>query len=138
MKIKVSDIKKIVIPSIIIILLFSLIFTLITKNQIDNYSKIYNERIEEIIGQIKESYPDTDEKEIINIIQNKDRKSEGKDLLKKYGYYEDSIYLESIENELNKTIIINVIVVASLGILIMIVGLVYAHNQNKNIEEINS
>ncbi len=136
MKIRISDLRKIIIPCLIVIILFCIISCIITKKQLDKYNKIYNYNIECIIGEIKESYPNVDEKAIIDILQNKDASKEGKDLLKQYGY-EDMDYIESLNEQKNLSVTINIIVIIAFGLTITFIILMYIARQNKKIEEIN-
>lgn len=134
--IKISDLKKIIIPCLIVIILFCIISYIITKKELDKYNEIYNYNIECIIGEIKQSYPNVDEKAIIDILQNKDFSKEGKDLLKQYGY-ENMDYIESLNEQKNLSVTINIIVIIAFGITITFIILVYIARQNKKIEEIN-
>ncbi len=137
MKITKKNIKKIIFPSIIVIFIFIAIFLSVSKKQYNELNEIYNSNIEQIIGKIKEIYPDLDEKDIIEILQNKDYKKEGQKLFEKYGYTEDMQYIESLNQKIQVNIIINVVIIIVFGICIIYVCLKYVSNQNEQIEEIN-
>ncbi len=134
--IKISDLKKIIIPCLIVIILFCVISFIITKKELDKYNEIYNYNIECIVGEIRESYPNVDEKAIINILQNKDFSKQGKDLLKQYGY-ENMDYIESLNEQKRLTVTINILVIIAFGLTITFIILLYIARQNKKIEEIN-
>ena len=137
MKITKKNIKKIIFPSIIVIFIFIAIFLSVSKKQYNELNEIYNSNIEQIIGKIKETYPDLDEKDIIEILQNKDYKKEGQKFFEKYGYNEDMQYIESLNQKIQVNIIINVVIIIVFGICIIYVCLKYVSNQNEQIEEIN-
>lgn len=137
MKITKKNIKKIIFPSIIVIFIFIAIFLSVSKKQYNELNEIYNSNIEQIIGKIKETYPDLDEKDIIKILQNKDYKKEGQKFFEKYGYNEDMQYIESLNQRIQANIIINVVIIIVFGICIIYVCLKYVANQNEQIEEIN-
>ena len=137
MKITKKNIKKIIFPSIIVIFIFIAIFLSVSKKQYNELNEIYNSNIEQIIGKIKETYPDLDEKDIIEILQNKDYKKEGQKFFEKYGYTEDMQYIESLNQRIQVNIIINVVIIIVFGICIIYVCLKYVSNQNEQIEEIN-
>ena len=137
MKITKKNIKKIIFPSIIVIFIFIAIFLSVSKKQYNELNEIYNSNIEQIIGKIKETYPDLDEKDIIEILQNKDYKKEGQKFFEKYGYTEDMQYIESLNQKIQVNVIINVVIIIVFGICIIYVCLKYVSNQNEQIEEIN-
>ena len=137
MKITKKNIKKIIFPSIIVIFIFIAIFLSVSKKQYNELNEIYNSNIEQIIGKIKETYPDLDEKDIIEILQNKDYKEEGQKFFEKYGYTEDMQYIESLNQKIQVNVIINVVIIIVFGICIIYVCLKYVSNQNEQIEEIN-
>ena len=137
MKITKKNIKKIIFPSIIVIFIFIAIFLSVSKKQYNELNEIYNSNIEQIIGKIKEIYPDLDEKDIIEILQNKDYKKEGQKFFEKYGYTQDMQYIESLNQKIQVNIIINVVIIIVFGICIIYVCLKYVSNQNEQIEEIN-
>ena len=108
MKITKNDFKKIIFPSIIVIIVFCIIFVLIMKNQFNKYNQIYNSNIEMMVEKIKENYPNTDEKEIIKILQSEENILNGQNILAKYGYSEDMAYLDSLKKEMNLNICKNI------------------------------
>ena len=138
MKIRKSDISRIILPCSILIIVFCIIFMVVTKRQFDVYNKIYNDKTESIIGVIKEKYPDVDDKAIIEIIQNDDFQAKGKDFLSNYGYDGNELnYLASLKSQMNKNTIINITCIVIFGIAIMSVGMIYSAKQNKKISKID-
>ncbi len=138
MKIRKSDINRIILPCSILIIVFCVIFIFVTKRQFDVYNKIYNDKTESIIGIIKEKYPDVDDKAIIEVIQNYDFQEEGENILSNYGYDGNELnYLESLKSQMNKNTIINITCIVLLGIAITSVGIIYSMKQNKKISKID-
>ena len=136
MKLTKTDIKKIIFPSLLVIILFIAIFLMIMNTQYNSLKQIYNSNIQQIVGKIKEEYPDVDETDIIEILQSKENKEEGKEIFEKYGYTEDINYIEQVNDKIRNSTIINISVIVALGISIIYIGLRYANTQNKKVEEI--
>ena len=115
---KNKTIKKYIL-SLIILLIFnvSLIFIL-NRYEYKMYTKNYNDKINSIISNIKNKYPNIEESDIIEIINNEE---DSEDILSKYGI--DSIwewtgydvndntitvYMKRIREKLNSDIIITI------------------------------
>lgn len=91
---KNKNLKNLIIPMIIITILTSIIITIITYNQYKKLTIILNEKIAEIVGVIKQTNPEVDSREIIEVL-NKNAKGNsfetGKDILFQYGIKIDKI-----------------------------------------------
>lgn len=99
-----------------------------------NYSKSINIFVNGVVSIIEETYPDINEEELINIINNK--KVESSKLLKKYGFVESDIsYLESVKKIYNKNLVINLSLFSVFGV-ISLGYLIYKRSKNK--KEINN
>ena len=136
MKLTKTDIKKIIFPSLLVIILFIAIFLMIMNKQYNSLKQIYNSNIQQIVGKIKEEYPNVDENDIIEILQSKENEEEGKEIFEKYGYTEDINYIEQINDKIRNSTLINISIIVVLGISIIFIGLRYANTQNKKVEEI--
>ena len=126
---KNKTIKKYIL-SLIILLIFnvSLIFIL-NRYEYKTYTKNYNNKINTIISNIKNKYPDIEESDIIEII-NSEQDSE--DILSKYGI--DSITKNDKVN--NKLRIISLIIIITFDSLIILIFYLYDKNKSKKIKEI--
>lgn len=126
---KNKTIKKYIL-SLIILLIFnvSLIFIL-NRYEYKMYAKNYNDKINTIISNIKNKYPDIEESDIIEII-NSEQDSE--DILSKYGI--DSITKNDKVN--NKIRIISLIIIITFDSLIILIFYLYDKNKSKKIKEI--
>ncbi len=126
---KNKTIKKYIL-SLIILLIFnvSLIFIL-NRYEYKMYAKNYNDKINSIISNIRNKYPDIEESDIIEII-NSEQDSE--DILNKYGI--DSITKNDKVN--NKIRIISLIMIITFDSLIIFIFYLYDKNKSKKIKEI--
>ena len=126
---KNKTIKKYIL-SLIILLIFnvSLIFIL-NRYEYKMYTKNYNDKINSIISNIKNRYPNIEESDIIEIINNEE---DSEDILSKYGI--DSI---TKNNKLNNNIkIISLIIIITFDSLIILIFYLYDKNKSKKIKEI--
>lgn len=126
---KNKTIKKYIL-SLIILLIFnvSLIFIL-NRYEYKMYTKNYNDKINSIISNIKNKYPDIEESDIIEIINNEE---DSDDILSKYGI--DSITKNDKVN--NKIRIISLIIIITFDSLIILIFYLYDKNKSKKIKEI--
>lgn len=126
---KNKTIKKYIL-SLIILLIFnvSLIFIL-NRYEYKMYAKNYNDKINSIISNIKNKYPNIEESDIIEIINNEE---DSEDILSKYGI--DSITKNDKVN--NKIRIISLIIVITFDSLIILIFYLYDKNKSKKIKEI--
>ena len=93
------------------------------------YTKNYNDKINSIISNIKNKYPDTEESDIIEIINSEE---DSEDILSKYGI--DSITKNDKVN--NKIRIISLIIIITFDSLIILIFYLYDKNKSKKIKEI--
>ena len=126
---KNKTIKKYIL-SLIILLIFnvSLIFIL-NRYEYKMYTKNYNDKINTIISNIKNKYPDIEESDIIEIINSEE---DSEDILSKYGI--DSITKNDKVN--NNIKIISLIIIITFDSLIILIFYLYDKNKSKKIKEI--
>ena len=126
---KNKTIKKYILSLIILLILnISLIFIL-NRYEYKIYTKNYNDKINSIISNIKNKYPDTEESDIIEIINSEE---DSEDILSKYGI--DSITKNDKVN--NKIRIISLIIIITFDSLIILIFYLYDKNKSKKIKEI--
>ena len=130
--------KKVTIPIIVLSIIMIVISSMILKNKEQEYQKIVNESIAEIVGKIKEEYPNVKEEEIIKILnESNEGKSEGQKVLQKYGInIKENSAIEAMENQEQEITIINVVSIGVSVILLLIIVNIYYHSRNKKIQEI--
>lgn len=128
--------KKVTIPIIVLSIIMIVISSMILKNKEQEYQKIVNESIAEIVGKIKEEYPNVKEEEIIKIL-NESASSKGENTLQKYGInIKENPAIEAMENQEQEIMIINVVSIGVSVILLLIIVNIYYHSRNKKIQEI--
>lgn len=128
--------KKVTIPIIVLSIIMTVISSMILKNKEQEYQKIVNESIAEIVGKIKEEYPNVKEEEIIKIL-NESASSKGENTLQKYGIdIKENPAIEAMENQEQEIMIINVVSIGVSVILLLIIVNIYYHSRNKKIQEI--
>ena len=128
--------KKVVITGLILILISSLTIFIVLTIQYKNYEKIVNLTISNLIDEIMEKYPETDEQELIRII-NSENQEQKDEVLSKYGYTNNISYIKELENSMNTSIRINIAIIVLLGVISIIVALIYTNKRDKNLRSIN-
>lgn len=128
--------KKVVITGLILILISSLTIFIVLSIQYKNYEKIVNLTISNLIDEIMEKYPETDEQELIRII-NSENQEQKDEVLSKYGYTNNISYIKELENSMNTSIRINIAIIILLGVIAIIVALIYTNKRDKSLRSIN-
>lgn len=128
--------KKVVITGLILILISSLTIFIVLTIQYKNYEKILNLTISNLIDEIMEKYPETDEQELIRII-NSENPEQKDEVLSKYGYTNNILYIKELENSMNTSIRINIAIIILLGVIAIIVALIYTNKRDKSLRSIN-
>lgn len=128
--------KKVVITGLILILISSLTIFIVLTIQYKNYEKIVNLTVSNLIDEIMEKYPETDEQELIRII-NSENQEQKDEVLSKYGYTNNILYIKELENSMNTSIRINIAIIILLGVIAIIVALIYTNKRDKSLRSIN-
>ena len=103
---KETSLRKIIIIGISIIAIFLVIFFIFIKAQYRAYSKDINDKINIIISQVIEQYPEIKEEDILEIINSKEEPPEN--ILQKYGYEEDVANIKEIRITMEHNITQNI------------------------------
>ena len=128
--------KKVVITGLILILISSLTIFIVLTIQYKNYEKIVNLTVSKLIDEIMKKYPETDEQELIRII-NSENQEQKDEVLSKYGYTNNISYIKELENSMNTSIRINIAIIVLLGVIAIIVALIYTNKRDKSLRSIN-
>ena len=128
--------KKVVITGLILILISSLTIFIVLTIQYKNYEKIVNLTVSKLIDEIMEKYPETDEQELIRII-NSENQEQKDEVLSKYGYTNNISYIKELENSMNTSIRINIAIIVLLGVIAIIIALIYTNKRDKSLRSIN-
>jgi len=126
--------KKIIILSIILNIIFVSLFILINKQEYMSYIRNYNNKINIICNNIKEKYPDLSDSEIIEIVTLNEDDS---NFIRKYGYdlNNDNIIKEN-DNSFIKYIIIEVVIFILNLCIVLFLYLNHNRRKDKDIKEI--
>lgn len=127
--------KKSIIISIVVILIWSSIFTLFNLYQYRVYTNNFNNKIDQIVTKIATEYPDIQKSDVIEILNSKENTNGN--ILKEYGIdlKKESIVMEN-DKYSNMFIILNVGILILLGLSLLIVFLKYNKSKDKKLKEI--
>ena len=127
--------KKYIIFTIVVFAIFMIILAIVNHIQYSSYNRNSNLAINQIINNIKKSYPEADINEIIQILNSDNL--EQTDFLKEYGINIDKdTAVLSNQQDSKLFIIINCSILLTLLIVIICIFVKYNKNQNKKISEI--
>ena len=126
---------------LILILLILAVGTnaIILSNSYNLQVQAYNESVYELIGVIKENYPDISDEEIIIMLNGKDNNTYleiGKELAQKYGITENDSAIVKLEETQSNTIIYSSAVIGILILAIIVIWLVNRMIQKRKIDGI--
>ena len=127
--------KKYIIFTIVVFAIFMIILAIVNHIQYSSYNRNSNLAINQIINNIKKSYPEADINEIIQILNSDNL--EQTDFLKEYGINIDKdTAVFSNQQDSKLFIIINCSILPTLLIVIICIFVKYNKGQNKKISEI--
>lgn len=127
--------RKTIILGIIVIMLSTGIFWVINNIQYRKYLKIANAKIDNIISQVIEKYPDITEEEVLEILKNNETPESS--VLEKYGYTPDISYIKTLGEQIETNKKQNIALVIIFGTVSLGIYLIYVITQEKKIAEIN-
>ena len=130
--------KKLVISILIATILIIILNSIITIKQYEKCQNKVNIVIANIVGKIKEKYPEVEEGEIISILNmDKDALKVGYNVLKKYGINANEIsVIEGLEKQEKEMVKSNIISMILLLVLIIIILFVNEKQKDKKIKDI--
>ncbi len=127
--------RKTIILGIIVIMLSTGIFGVINNIQYRKYLKIVNAKIDNIISEVIEKYPDITEEELLEILKNNETPESS--VLEKYGYTPDISYIKTLGEQIETNKKQNIAFVIIFGTVSLGIYLIYVITQEKKIAEIN-
>ena len=127
--------RKTIILGIIVIMLSAGIFWFINNIQYRKYLKIVNAKIDNIISQVIEKYPDITEEEVLEILKNNETPESS--VLEKFGYTPDISYIKTLGEQIETNKKQNIALVIIFGTVSLGIYLIYVITQEKKIAEIN-
>ena len=125
--------KKYLITTFIISIILSTIFVFLNIYEYNVYKQNFNNKVALIISKVKDKYPDIDNNDIMEILNNKEKIN---DLFKEYGILESDSYILENKDAFNTFLIINISYLIISIIIILFVYLHYEKNRRKEIKEI--
>ena len=128
--------NKILIISIAIVLVFSVLSCITNIVLYSNYTKKVNETVLNIVGMVREKYPDVTEQELVNILNNNEDYVVD---LSMYGISSDDLFLlESTRTIYHVFIITNIVITLLLGITFIYLLLRYIKNRKNKVNELSN
>lgn len=134
---KSKENKTLIIIMISIQIIGIMLFNAIIQWQNQQKTQIVNQTIQNIVGEVKKTYPEIKEEEIIKILNSEENQEKGKEILKKYGidWKQENIII-SLEEQNQK----NIIQIIILNIIILLISifviLYFFQRRNKKIEQL--
>lgn len=111
---------------------------IVTMNQFKDFQNKVNLVIANIVGIIREKYPEINEEEVISILNMKENSlTTGYNILEKYGINTDEIYaIDGMEKQEKDTIVTNIISIIILFVIIIIILFINSKIRKRNIQSI--
>lgn len=111
------------------------IFGIINSLQYKKYLKTVNSKINIIINEVIEKYPEVTEDDIMEILRSEETPQNN--LLEKYGYDSDIAYIKQLDELIETNKKQNIIYIVVVEFIALGIYLVYVISQEKKIKEIN-
>ena len=130
---------KFILCILILLCIAVIINVFVLTNEFNKSIQEYNNGVYELIGLIKEKYPNVSKEEIINILNGKKSSKyieEGKNLAKNYGIDNEESAILKLEDSKNNIIIYSSGIIIALAILITIIWLLNNFIQKRKISKI--
>ncbi len=129
--------RKYILICVVITIVFSFVMWRSVVHQNKVYEKEINSTLVNIIGLIKEEYPNISDEEIIKILNNEEFSKDGTELLEKYGV-SDELVIEKMQDRQAKFIIYNIVIIILCAGSIVSVFFIYLINRKKKINYLDS
>lgn len=129
--------KKYIYFFIISSVIFCLIFSAITIMQSKKETQIINIKISQIIGEIRQEYPEINDEQIIKILNEKENQKNGKDILKKYGIEPDEMFINELNKIKKQNLIINLTIISISYTIFILVFIIYLRFRQRKINKLD-
>ena len=129
------QLKKCLILSGSIAIIFLLLFLAVRYYEYSSYSKNYNQKISAIVGVITEKYPDISDTDIVKILN--DTNSDGDAVLNKYGIdlkHESAVKMNDIVFE--KFTLLDGIIILFFVFILLSAFMIYENKKNRELSDI--
>jgi len=129
--------RKYILICVAITIVFSFVMWRNVVHQNKVYEKEINSTLVNIIGLIKEEYPNISDEEIIKILNNEEFSKDGTEVLEKYGV-SNELVIEKMQDRQAKFIIYNIVIIVLCAGSIVSVFVIYLINRKKKINYLDS
>lgn len=129
--------KKYILVCVAVTIIFSFIMFKNITYQNKKYEEEINATLVNIVGLIKEEYPDIPDENIIKILNSKDYSVEGKEILEKYGI-EDELIIKKMQDKQTQFLLINILIIVLCAVTIISIFIIYLINRKKKINYLDN
>lgn len=129
--------RKYILICVVITIVFSFVMWRNVVHQNKVYEKEINSTLVNIIGLIKEEYPNISDEEIIKILNNEEFSKDGTEVLEKYGV-SNELVIEKMQDRQAKFIIVNIAIIALCAGSVVSVFVIYLINRKKKINYLDN
>lgn len=119
---------------IAVVLLAVVLIAAITKAECYYYGKQVNGKIAQLVGNLKEQYPELEEEQIIQLLNESGNSETGYRLMAQYGIGEDSYAILDMQEWNNRMILVNVSVLSILALLLLLLYVGYLRNRQQSVD----
>lgn len=127
--------RRTIVLGVLLIMVTTFIFGIINSLQYKKYLKTVNSKINIIINEVIEKYPEVTEDDIMEILRSEETPQNN--LLEKYGYDSDIAYIKQLDELIETNKKQNIIYIVVVEFIALGIYLVYVISQEKKIKEIN-
>ena len=130
--------KKLIIQIFAITILIVVLNYIVITNQNKKQQEKINDVIVNIVGTIKQEYPDLEDEKIIKILNDKENNTiRGRGTLQRYGINTEEVYaIDGLKDEKKEILLTSSISIISLTIIVTILIINYKNKKSKKIENI--
>lgn len=130
--------KKLIIQIFTITTLIVVLNYIVITNQNKKQQEKVNDVIVNIVGTIKQEYPDLEDEKIIKILNDKENNTiRGRGTLQRYGINTEEVYaIDGLKDEKKEILLTSSISIISLTIIVTILIINYKNKKSKKIENI--
>ncbi len=127
--------RRTIVLGVLLIIVTTFIFGIINSLQYKKYLKTVNSKVNIIINEVIEKYPEVTEDDIMEILRSEETPQNN--LLEKYGYDSDIAYIKQLDELIETNKKQNIIYIVVVELIALEIYLVYVISQEKKIKEIN-
>ena len=130
--------KKYICFLITIFLIFTILLFKTISNQNKQNTEIVNTKINEILGQVQEQYPNINEEQIIKILNENSHSKKGTDFLQEYGISKNDASIIELEKQQQVNFIKNTVIIISSYIIFIIIFIIYLKFRQRKIDKLDT